>query len=451
MERLVYSEFANWKEKKDRKPLILRGARQVGKTYLMRAYGKTLFEQVHYYNFEKQPQLNTIFEQDLDPIRIKTELEIISGTKIQQNKSLIIFDEIQQSPKALNSLKYFAEELPEQHICAAGSLLGLVFSEDSFPVGMTEYLDMNPMTFEEFLIALGEKQLNEYVNSTLNLNNNSSGKNININLNEIIHNKIWNYLKWYLVTGGLPEVIKIFIENYKTDLNKAFKLVRKKQKALILNYYADIAKHCGKINASHIESVLSSIPRQLAKNQDDSVSRYKFKDVIKGLNRYNQLSGPIDWLQKAGLIIKVPIIDNIHVPLSSQVSGSIFKLYLFDVGLLGSLSELSFEFLLQENFGTYKGYIAENFVANQLQSSYCQTLYCWSSNTSEVEFICEKNGKIIPIEVKSGQITKSKSLKVFLEKYSHVKKAIILSGQPLKIGEARTIDYFPLYCVNKVL
>jgi predicted AAA+ superfamily ATPase len=439
LERTVAKEFISWKEKKERKPLILRGARQVGKTYLMKTIGKILFEKVHYFNFEKQPGLNDIFIQDLNSKRIISELEMISEVKIENGKSLIIFDEIQQSPKALNSLKYFAEDTPDLHVCAAGSLLGLVFSEESFPVGMVEYMDVHPMSFDEFLMALGESKLNEFMCDVISYKN---------HLNEVLHTKIWTYYKWYLVVGGLPEVVKIFIAN-KKDLSIAFMVARKKQKALVLNYISDIAKHCGKINASHIESVLSSVPRQLARNQDESVSRFRFKDVVKGLNRFSQLEGPISWLEKAGLIIKVPIIENIQIPLSAQVTGSLFKLYMFDVGILGSISDLPYESLLQENFGSYKGYIAENFIAQQLQYSYRKILYCWFHNTAEVEFICERHGIIYPLEVKSGSVTQSKSLRILLNRFVFITKAVVLSGRTPKFGDERTIDYFPLYFVNK--
>lgn len=440
MNRRIFSELTQWKNSDSRKPLILRGARQVGKTYALKAFGARHYPSVHYFNFEKQKPLAHVFESNLDAKHIVFELEILISKKINLEQDLIIFDEIQACPRALNSLKYFCEEIPKLHVCAAGSLLGLVFSEESFPVGKVEYLDMFPMAFEEFVLALGEKTIFKYIRKT---------NPTEIFARRAIHDKIWQLLKWYFIVGGLPEVVGLFCKE-RSHLQTAFTRVRKKQLDLINSYYADIAKHCGKINASHIEKVFHNIPMQLARTQDAGASRFQFKDVIPGRKRFTQLEGPIQWLEKAGLIIKVPIVNHAEIPLSSYVQGSLFKLYLFDVGLLGALSDLSHESLLLQDYGTYKGYFAENFVAEELKYSYRRPLYSWNENTAEIEFICEQKGVLLPIEVKSGKVTQSKSLKTFCKKYENVPKGLVLSGRALKADPTRRIDYWPLYLAGRI-
>jgi predicted AAA+ superfamily ATPase len=441
LKRRINSELIQWKNKTLRKPLILRGARQVGKTYALKSFGARHYEAVHYFNFEKEPKLAHVFETNLDAQHIIFELEMLINNKINSGKDLIIFDEIQACPRALNSLKYFCEEMSHQHICAAGSLLGLVFSEESFSVGKIEYLDMYPMAFDEFVLAIGEKNIFNYIRK--------SKKPDEMLASKAVHDKIWGLLKWYYVVGGLPEAVSLFCKE-RENLHTAFMMVRKKQTDLISNYYADIAKHCGKINASHIEKVLRNVPIQLAKTQSGSISRFQFKDVIPGSKRFAQLEGPIQWLEKAGLIIKVPIVNHAEVPLSSYVKENLFKLYLFDIGLLGAISDLSYESLMQQDYGTYKGYFAENFVAQELKYSYRRPLYSWNENTAEIEFVCELRGLLLPIEVKSGNITQSKSPKVFCEKYKNIPKGLILSGRTINIEPGRRIDYWPLYFASRI-
>ena len=276
MRRTIWNKLVDWKSKKDRKPLILRGARQVGKTYILRLFGKEHFSQVHYLNFEKNKQLGKIFEEDLIPQNILRDLSFHLNTSIDMENDLVIFDEIQNIPRALTSLKYFHEELPELAVCSAGSLLGVQMSDESFPVGNVDFLNMFPMSFEEFLRGEGDTKSFEF------LQNRKKTEAIP----GIIHSHLWEQLKIYFVTGGLPEIVKTFVE-YKNDLFVALEKVREKQNNLLLTYIADIAKHSGKQNAMHIERLWRNIPAQLAREHDGSAGKFKFKGVIPGIKRYS--------------------------------------------------------------------------------------------------------------------------------------------------------------------
>ncbi len=438
MQRRIITELINWSKKPDRRPLVLKGARQVGKTFSLKRFGESHFERYHYFNFEKQLPLHQIFDRDLDPKRIVNDLKL-QIPNLNVAKDLIIFDEIQACPKALNSLKYFFEEMPELAICAAGSLLGVHLSSEPFPVGSVDFVEMFPMSFEEFLLALNEYPLFSLLE---NLKPTEG-------LPEIAHDRLWELQKIYFVTGGLPVAVKTYKLNHKESPANALRLVRKRQEDLLLSYYADMAKHSGKINSMYIERILRNIPAQLAKELDGSSSRFSFKSLGDGLSRYCQASGPIDWLEKAGLLIKVPIANHGELPLGAYCQENMFKLYLFDVGLLGCLAGLSIESVLNQNYGTYKGYFAENFVATEFKYAHTSKLCSWKENSAEIEFLLDLNGQLVPVEVKSGQVTRSQSLRVFLEKYPG-KKGVVLSGKHLKVGPDRKIDFVPLYLASRI-
>lgn len=419
-----------WKNEKPRKPLLLKGVRQVGKTHLLKEFGRLHFPQFHYFNFEKQPDLAKIFEPDLNPERILNELSFYLNRPINVGTDLVIFDEIQELPKALTSLKYFQEDCPELHLCGAGSLLGLHLSPSSFPVGKVTFETLRPMSFEEFLIASADKSLPIIQKLT------SKDK-----IPEILHDHLWEQLKRYFVVGGLPEVVLTYCEN-KDNLFEAFSLVRKKQDDLLNTYYADIAKHAGKINAMHIDRVFKSVPAQLQQVQDGSIARFKFKGVVPGVTHYDRLAGAIDWLEAAGLVIKVHIVNTGYFPFKGYAKENFFKLLLFDVGMLSSMSGLPPKVILDYDYGSYKGYFAENFVAQELIGHGRDSLFSWQEHIVELEFLVEVDGEVIPIEVKSGSITKAKSLKVFSEKYKPPYQ-VIFSGRPFDIG--RNVHYYPLY------
>jgi hypothetical protein len=427
MKRLITQQLINWKHKKSRKPLIIKGVRQTGKTYILKEFGGSHFPAVHYVNFEHQQRALSIFANDFDPKRILADLSFLLGTSINSQEDLLIFDEIQACPPALTSLKYFAEDMPELALCCAGSLLGLHLGESSFPVGKVDFLRMHPMCFAEFLEALDEqpalKLLEDCANTYV--------------LSTIAHEHLWQLFKVYLITGGLPEVVK-------ADSYRALTFARNKQTELIYGYYADIAKHSGKVNAMHIDRVWRAVPTQLAQTQNSSVHRFQFKGIIPGIDRYQRLSNVIDWLLAAELIIKVSIVEHVELPLMAYTEESRFKLYLFDVGILGALSDLPPEAILNYDYGTYKGYVAENFVAQEFAAKGITNLYSWQSNRAEIEFLYQLGNDIIPIEVKSGSVTRNQSLNKYAEKY-HPKFRAVFSAKPLNIDSTNRYKQYPLY------
>lgn len=437
MERNVWNKLLEWKNKKDRKPLILKGARQVGKTYILQAFGKECFSKAHYLNFEKNKQLAKIFEGDITPSDILRDLSFHLNVSINKETDLVIFDEIQNVPRALTSLKYFQEELPGLAICAAGSLLGIHLSDESFPVGKVEFLNMFPLSFEEFLKGTGDDKSFEFLRGRKKLEA----------IPQIVHSHLWEQLKIYFVVGGLPEIVKTFVE-YKDDLFTALQKVREKQDNLISTYIADIAKHSGKQNSMHIERLWRNIPAQLAREHDGSAAKFNFKGIIPGVRRYSRLAGSIDWLAAVGLIIKVRIVNSGQLPFAAYASENSFKLYVFDVGLLGALSDLPPKSIMEYEYGSYKGYFAENFAAQEFVCSGVKELYCWKEGTAEVEFLREVNGDVLPVEIKSGGVTQAKSLKVFAQKYSP-KYRTIFSANNLILDPVNKVHRYPLYLVSR--
>jgi uncharacterized protein len=433
MKRKLLGRLEHWKNQKDRKPLILKGARQVGKTYLLEQFGRQYFSRFHSLNFERDALLGRVFDRDLDPKRIIQELSFYLDRKIDLESDLLIFDEIQYCPRALTSLKYFCEELPQLALCSAGSLLGLQLGDASFPVGKVEFLSLFPMTFYEFLEGIGDAKSVQFL-SSLRLGD---------RIPDVIHQHLWDQLKRYWVVGGLPEVVKTYRE-IQDDLFVATKRIRKKQEDLIITYQADMAKHAGKQNALHLERLWQNIPAQLAKEQNGSATRFRFKGIMPTVNRYSQLVGTIDWLKTAGLIFQVKIVNSGHLPLSAYTRENLFKLYLFDVGMLGALSQLSPKSLLDHDYGSYKGYFAENVAIQELIAADEQPVYAWRENTAEVEVLKEINGKLFPIEIKSGWVTQAKSLKVFADKY-HPDYRTVFSAKNLHIDVEKKVHRYPLY------
>lgn len=435
MKRLFIQELLNWKNANQRNPLIIKGIRQVGKTYTITEFGNEHFAKLHYINFEKDGQIAKIFNNDLDPQRIINEISFALNNSINLDADLLFFDEIQACPRALTSLKYFQEELPQLAICAAGSLLGVHLTPDSFPVGKVDIKKMHPMSFEEFLLALDDQKSVDFLNDITQSSQ----------IPEVIHNHLWQQMKYYFIVGGLPEVVKIFSEN-KADLYTALELAREKQNTLIISYNADMAKHSGKTNAMHIERLWRAVPAQLAREQDGATKKFAFKDIIPGINRYSRLVNVIDWLEAAGLIIKSHIVNSGNLPFAAYTKENTFKLYLTDVGLLGALSQLPIKTILDYDYGTYKGFFAENFVGQEFSCHGVDNLYCWQEGSAEVEFLREIDGNVIPVEVKSGWITRAKSLKIFTEKY-HPPYTVTFSGKNLLLSDKQ--HFYPLYLVGK--
>ncbi len=438
MKRVLYTQLMRWRESPVRKPLLLQGARQVGKSYLLEQFGKNEFPNFFRFNFEKTPQLAKIFQVDLVPERIIRELSLVAEKTIIPEKDLVIFDEIQESPSALTSLKYFNEEMPELALCCAGSLLGVKLSAQSFPVGKVNLLHLYPMTFQEFLRALGKHQLIESLKSA----------DITNPLPEIAHDMLWALLMEYFMTGGMPQVVKEYIPLRNTPV-EARHQTRKLQQDLLASYYKDFAKHAGATNSMHIVAVLENIPMQLVHNQDGSVKRYMFKDVIPKKKSFADLQGPIDWLEQAGLAIKVKVCNRAELPLESFCKPNMFKLFVFDVGLLGCMLNLPVEAIANDDYGITKGYFAENFVAQELMSAGSQKLYAWTERHSQIEFLKTTGSKIIPLEVKAGTRTQAKSLQQYIQKYSP-DEAIILSKKNIAGKKDSVVKYIPLYMAGSL-
>lgn len=440
MKRHILQKLQDWKHSKNRKPLILKGVRQCGKTYSLKEFGKSNFRRAFIINFEKQESAHQIFEGDLSTTQILSDLEFYFNNTIDTEQDLLILDEIQNCPRAITSLKYFCEDLPSLAVCAAGSLLGLELTPESFPVGKVDFLSLYPMSFTEFLEALGDSRSVKLL-SQININQ------LEKTISPTAHQHLWERFKWYCITGGLPEVVKLFIEQ-SSSLFTAFKLAREKQDSLIKGYYADIAKHSGKQNAMHIERVFRAVPTQLAKTQNSQAPRFQFSNIIPGVDRYQRLVGAIDWLSKAGLIIQTPIIDHVELPLKASSKESLFKLYCFDTGILGAMNQLAPKAILNFDFGTYKGYFAENFVAQHLLLAQAQQdFFCWQKDRHEIEFIKTFENKIIPIEVKAGHITRAKSLDKYNELYQPELSIVLSSRMP---ENDRTLNraFLPLYAAQ---
>ncbi len=434
MRRLLLDKLLQWKKKSDRKPLLLQGTRQVGKTTLLQQFGRDYFPAVHFLNFEKDLNLAAVFEKNLDPRHVLRELEFLLGHSIDQSQDLLIFDEIQACPRALTSLKYFAEEMPELALAAAGSLLGVYLGPVSFPVGKVDIITLYPMSFEEFLLALEDQR------SLTLLQQLKKDETIP----EMAHEHLFEQLKHYFIVGGLPEVVKTFCQQ-RQHLLTAFNSVREKQNGLFETYLADIAKHSGKVNAMHVARVWESVPAQLAHSQDGSGGKFKFTGIIPGIDRYKRLANAIDWLEAAGLVIKVPIVNSGHIPFSAYASENVFKLYIFDVGMLGAMSNLSPQTILKYDYGSYKGYFAENYMAQSLLLKGNRTLYSWQEKLAEVEFLYQIDGQPVPIEVKSGWVVKAQSIKIFAEKY-HSPFRVIFSAHNLSISQS--VHRYPLYLAD---
>lgn len=438
MKRTIYQKLVEWKDSPKRKPLLLKGARQVGKTYLLEEFGKNEFQNTFYLNFEKNKSLAKIFSLNLDPQRIINEISLHFKKEIHLEQDLLIFDEIQACSEALTSLKYFCEEMPSAYIACAGSLLGVYLSPVSYPVGKVDKLYLHPMSFGEFLLATGDEEMFTFLN---NLTTESA-------ISEYVHESLWEKLKSYYIVGGLPEVVSIFVQNIENPF-VAYQKARQKQHDLIEDYYADIAKHSGKVNAMHIRRIWQSVPEQLASTQDGSAKKYKFRDAVPGIDRYSKLVDAIDWLENAGLVLKIHIVSDSKIPLKAYKKENSFKLVLFDIGILGAMCDLDPETILSHDYGSYKGYFAENYVASALAYRDVQDLYCWEGKSSEVEFIRQIHGKLIPYEVKSGWVTQSKSLKVYQEKYNPDYR-VILSAKNMMVDTAHHFHHYPLYLASNL-
>jgi predicted AAA+ superfamily ATPase len=429
MKRTITENLLAWKGQSKRKPLILMGARQVGKTFVLKQFGSQEYSNTIYLNFEDNPRLCKLFDASLDPKVILKALTIEMNAEIVAGKTLLIFDEIQECPNALNSLKYFFENTPEQHIIAAGSLLGVKLAHvKGFPVGKVQFLTLYPLSFLEFLEASRETRLKDFITEQKNSDP----------LPPNLHEKLLIYFKEYLFVGGMPEAVAEYIDSQNVAK------VREIQTAILNAYSLDFAKHAPREHIMKINQVWGSIPSQLAKEN----KKFIYSAVREG-GRAKEFEGALQWLIEAGLIYKVPLISTPKIPLSAYADINAFKIYLVDVGLLGAMSHLSAKTILHETelFEEFRGAIAENYVAQELTHSQFPLFYWTSEGKAELDFIIEQDNFIYPIEVKSGNSKKKKSLKVYSDTYQ---PNLLIRCSPMNLIKNGNILNCPLYLVEKL-
>ena len=430
MERTLIAKLVEWKEKSNRKPLILKGVRQCGKTYLLKEFGKRHYESCAYFNFEENEILKTVFEKDYDTARIVFELGLYFGKTIEPGKTLLILDEIQECGRAITAMKYFCENAPEYHVVCAGSLLGIALQKQlSFPVGKVDFLTLYPMSFSEFLRATGPEMFADFVE------NFKKGDN----LPEVIGERLATFLRQYYITGGMPEVVEVWRNTHSIEQ------VESVQQAIINSYELDFAKHAPTKDFPKLTAIWRSIPEQLAKEN----TKFIFSHVKKGW-RSKDLEDALEWLIGAGLVYKVCKIEKPFIPLSSYSDGTSFKLYMSDVGILRKLSKLPYEVVLDAtpNYKEFKGSMTENYVLCELLKSVDDTAYYWSSgNTAEVDFIVQSGTEIVPIEVKSEKNVKARSLSEYRKKYTP-KYSVKTSMKHETDGEE--VLNIPLYLISRM-
>ena len=399
IKRDIIDNLVKWKQRKERKPLIIQGARQIGKTWIMKKFGKEYFDYVAYFNFDVSEDLCREFENTKDPKRLIDILRISTDYPIEPGHTLIIFDEIQQSNKALNSLKYFCEETPEYHIIAAGSLLGVSLSKgDSFPVGQVEFLHMYPITFREFLRADTHKMY-EYIENLTEI----------VPLPEIVMKRLEEAYRRYLVCGGMPAAVTTMLEQ------KGIQEIEEIQKSILTAYALDFAKHANSKDIPRITAIWNSIPSQLAKENRKFV--YK---LVKTGARAREYEDGLLWLEHAGMIHRIFCTSKPGLPLSAYDDISAYKIYLCDIGLLRIMAKLPAEVLWKDNplYTEFKGAIAENTVLQSLVTNFDVMPRYWTSEgTAEVDFILQNRTSLIPIEIKSGTRLSGKSLGIYIERY----------------------------------
>ena len=400
MERIAMKELVSWKNRPVRKPLVIRGARQVGKTWLMKEFGKNEYSQTVYVNFESSKLLKTLFVDNFDINRIITALQIETGIQVKPENTLIILDEIQEAEGAITSLKYFCENAPQYHIIAAGSLLGVAMHKHtSFPVGKVEFLDLYPLNYAEFLLALDQQPL-------LNLL-----KSKDWTLIKSFKEKYIQLLRQYYYIGGMPEVVL----SYQTQND--FKEVRNIQKRILTAYEHDFSKHAPSDIVPRIRMLWNSIPSQLAKENKKFIY-----GAVKPGSRAKDYELALSWLIDCGLVHKICRVSKPGIPLKAYEDYNAFKLFIADVGLMGAMGDIDIRTLLEGNriFEEFKGALTEQYVLQQLTSICDLVIYYWSAERSiaEIDFLIQYSGEVIPIEVKAEENLQAKSLKTFCQKYS---------------------------------
>lgn len=429
MKRTAIKDLYQWKESNNRKPLIMLGARQVGKTWLMQEFAKEAYSKSAYVNFEDNEMLKDLFAHDFDITRIVNSIQWSTGVSIDEN-TLIILDEIQEAHRGITALKYLAEKAPQYHVIAAGSLLGIsMHQNDSFPVGKVDFMHLYPLSFFEFMDAIGESSMTELLISK------------DWPMITMFRNKFEERLRQYYFVGGMPEAVNSFVKE-----GNPLK-VRNIQKAIIESYERDFSKHAPAIEVPRIRMVWKSIPAQLAKENKKFIY-----GVVKEGARAKDFELAIEWLKDAGLIHKVNRCKKAQIPLTAYEDFSAFKLFMSDIGLMGAMSNIPTQSLVEGNvlFSDFKGALTEQYVMQQLKENPSLSIYYWSADNSrgEIDFLLQNEDKIIPIEVKAEENLQAKSLRVFVERNPGL-KGVRLSMSPYR--DQDWLTNYPLYSILAIL
>ena len=432
MERFILKKLIEWKNSKTRKPLILKGARQVGKTHIVKQFGEENYEGLAYFNFDHDKDLYNLFDNTKDPKRILEQLAFIYGKAIIPGKTLIFFDEIQECPDALNSLKYFQEEANQYHIICAGSLLGIRLSHTSFPVGKVEFLDMYPMSFSEFLLADHCSNLVEYMKSIKSIEK----------ISDIFFNILEEKLKAYFIIGGMPEAVYSWVNE------KNMERVNDIQNNILKAYESDFSKHTQDSEANKISLIWNSIPSQLAKEN----KKFLYQ-VIKHGARAREYENALNWLNDANLIYKVYNVTKTDLPLKAYNDLNCFKIYMNDVGLLRRMANLDSKIVVEGNklFEEFKGALTENYVLNALNIVYENVPNYFTFDRHEIDFVIQTKNKVIPIEVKSSKSTNNVSLTKYNEKFKNDISIRLSLNNLSKDGKVLNIPLFLIEYMDRFL
>ena len=431
MYRKIMRFLESWKESEHRKPLILQGARQVGKTYSILEFGRTHYENLAYFNFETNPKLNETFDEDISPDYLIPILSRISGQTIVKEKTLIVFDEVQLCERALTSLKYFCEDAPDYHIIVAGSLLGVAVNKStfSFPVGKVDMKTMYPMDMEEFMIAMGEEALVEQIRTCFDTNT---------QMPSALHDAAMKLYRQYLVTGGMPECVLQFTQTQN------YILVRNTQATILESYLNDMSKYNTLNEIKKTRLTYDSITVQLSKKN----TRFQYKLIKKG-GRAAEFENAIEWLCLSGIVSQVHRVEQIKKPLENYRDIDAFKIYVSDLGLLCAKKDLLADDILYmtDELDDFKGGMTENYVNVQLTINGYKTYYWESERGAEIDFVIQREGKLIPIEVKSADNTRAKSLKIYMETYKP-EYAIKLSTKNFGfIDSKKIVPLYAAFCI----
>lgn len=435
MYRTLIEDLKEWKNSKHRKPLILQGARQTGKTWLMKEFGRTEYKNTAYLFCQENPGLEALFNAPFDKERLLNGFQLICGFKIEPEETLIIIDEIQDIPKAITSLKFFYEQASEYHIICAGSLLGVSLHKDvSFPVGKVNFLNLYPLSFTEFLLAVGKEQQANLINDLKQ----------DPQILKAFSSEFTEYLKYYFYIGGMPEVVSTWIET------KDFSEVRRVQKELLETYANDVSKHTSSEMANKIKQVWDSVPSQLAKE-----NKKFLYSVVKESARAREYENAINWLKNAGLLVKIHRVNKPGLPAKAYEDLDSFKIFIIDTGLLCSMTNLSAKALLEGNtlFTEFKGALTEQYVCQQMLSELKVEPFYWSAkdSTAEIDFIFQNDDEIVPVEVKAEINLQAKSFKVYRDTYNP-KTAFRLSlSEFIDHGILKDIPLYDLPFVRKWL